>query len=292
MSQLQSSERTLESSSAQRIPGTLKARAPHFNFNDTIPRHWFAQSPVATHLANSLNLIFPMGERFFVRSVHHYMNQIDDPALLADIRGFMGQEGRHASEHQRFFDVLRAQGYEIDTFLKVYEALAYRFLEKIFGPKMRLSTTAACEHFTAMFAERALSEDFIKTEAHPILRDLLMWHAAEELEHKTVAFDVLQKVDSSYALRMAGLLMATTTLTGFWMAGTAMLLAQEEKGSGTKVLRHFAHGIQSGRIGRGNMLKAFIGYMRPGFHPNDIDNFHLAQGYLDQLAAKSAEARG
>lgn len=281
---------SLANTAVKREPGTLKARDPDLKFETTIPRHWLAKSPIATQLANSLNLLFPLGERFFVRSVRHYMNQIDDPKLLADIRGFMGQEGRHASEHQRFFEVLRAQGYDIDTFLKAYEALAYRFLERVFGPKMRLSTTAACEHFTAMFAERALREDFVRNEADPALRDLLLWHAAEEIEHKSVAFDVLQKVDSSYALRMAGLLLATATLTGFWMTGTAMLLMQEEKGSAPKMLQHFIHGVKNRRLGRGDMLKAFADYMRPGFHPNDNDNFYLAKGYLDHLAKNTASA--
>lgn len=269
---------------ASREPGTLHARNPGLTFDDKIPRHWLAKSPLASHLANSLNLLFPAGERFFVRSVRHYMHCIDDPKLLADVRGFMGQEGRHASEHQRFFEILRAQGYDIDTFLKIYEAIAYGFLERVFGPKIRLSTTVACEHFTAMFAERALTESFLKNEAHPALRALLMWHAAEEIEHKSVAFDVLARVDDSYALRMAGLVMATLTLTGFWMMGTAMLLAQEEKGSSVNVLKHFVHGVQSGRLGRGDMLKAFIAYLRPGFHPNDNDNFYLAKAYLDQVA--------
>lgn len=262
---------------------SIRARKVPLDFNDEIPRHWLANSPLATHLANSLNLLFPYGEKFFIRSVRAFQDRIADPKLLEDIRGFVAQEGRHAAEHQRFFDVLRNQGYSIDRFLSAYDAVGYRFLEQIFSPKVRLATTVACEHFTAMFAERALTQGFLQTQAHPVMRDLLLWHAAEEIEHKSVAFDVLRAVAPSYGLRMTGLVIATATLTGFWMAGTIALLAQEKDTSPVDLLRHIAAGVKGGRLGRGDMAKAFIAYMRPGFHPADNDNEHLAKSHLASI---------
>ena len=41
-------------------------------------------------------------ERFFVRSVRHYLDRIEDADERADVRGFFGQEGRHAAEHERY----------------------------------------------------------------------------------------------------------------------------------------------------------------------------------------------
>ena len=40
----------------------------------------------------------------------HFLDQIDYPALRAAIRGFFGQEGRHAHAHDRFNQILRAHG--------------------------------------------------------------------------------------------------------------------------------------------------------------------------------------
>ena len=45
----------------------------------------------------------------------------------------------------------------------------------------------------------------ISAAAHPVMRQLLEWHALEELEHKAVAFDVLRAVNPSYALRITGM---------------------------------------------------------------------------------------
>src|SRR5262245_47328566 len=190
-----------------------------------VPRHWMAGNPTATAVANGVNLLFPHGERFFVRSVKHFLDRIDDPVLRAQVKGFFGQEGRHARAHDRYNDVLRAQGYEVDRFLELYQAIS-SWLEARLPAKLNLAATAAAEHFTAILAEGAFTQQ-VFDEIDPTMRQLLAWHAAEEIEHKAVAFDVLQRIDPSYALRVAGLIYATITLTSFWVWGTAMLLRQD-----------------------------------------------------------------
>src|SRR4051812_8517469 len=85
---------------------------------DDVSRHWFAGNAVATHLVNAINLFFPDGERFFVRSVRRFEKDIRDPELRAQIRHFYAQEVRHANAHERWFDSLREQGYPIDGMVK------------------------------------------------------------------------------------------------------------------------------------------------------------------------------
>src|SRR5262245_56795324 len=88
-------------------------------------RHWLGNYALGTHIANALNLLFPMGERFFVRSVRHYMSEIEkDPALLERVRNFSAQEGHHAHAHVRFLEILREQGYDIDRFLALYKKIS------------------------------------------------------------------------------------------------------------------------------------------------------------------------
>src|SRR5262245_10651396 len=92
----------------------------------SVPRHWMDGNAVSTHIANGVNLLFPDGERYFVRAVKHYLDRIDDPELRAQVRGFFGQEGRHASTHDDVNDHLRAQGYDIDRFLAIHRRIAYQ----------------------------------------------------------------------------------------------------------------------------------------------------------------------
>ena len=57
-------------------PLPIRPRAAPVRFDAPIPAHWFGGIAVATHIVNGVNLLFPAGERFFVRSVRHYLDQI------------------------------------------------------------------------------------------------------------------------------------------------------------------------------------------------------------------------
>ena len=92
-------------------------RDPGIDVTD-VPRHWAGGSPVATAISNGINMLFPHGERFFVRSVYHFLDEIKDPELLAQVKAFSKQEGHHAHAHDELNAVIRDQGFEIDRFLE------------------------------------------------------------------------------------------------------------------------------------------------------------------------------
>jgi predicted metal-dependent hydrolase len=254
-----------------------KVRSPGLPFGEGVPRHWFGGNVVATHVVNGVNLLFPAGERFFVRSVHCYADRLTDERLRARVRAFSGQEGHHAREHERFFRVLEAEGYDVARFLALYERIAYGFIERVSPSLLRLATTAACEHFTAILAETALRKRLLD-RAHPTMRALLLWHAAEEIEHRDVAYDVLQTVAPSYALRVAGLALATACLGGFWALATATLLAQERGLSRARLGGDWriARAAQLRRL----FLRGIRQYLRRDFHPSQNDLEGLAADYL------------
>lgn len=263
--------------------GGITPRAPSIDFS-AVPRRWFGGLALPTHINNGVNLLFPMGERFFVRSVRHFEKVIaNDPALLADVRAFYKQEGHHAGTHERYFEAMEAQGFSIRPFLRIYKKIAYEGIERLTSAELNLAITAAAEHYTAIMAEGALRLRLLDL-AHPALRDLLMWHAAEEIEHKSVAFDVLKRVNPSYGLRMAGLTVATVTLGGFWVAATTMLMAQDDA-LRLESIRELKRAREKHGIARRSILgdvfwEGIKAYIRPDFHPTQMDNAQLAQDYL------------
>jgi uncharacterized protein len=258
----------------------IQPRTPDLGLDADIPRHWFGGNAMATHLVNGVNLLFPAGERFFVRSVRRYLDQIaDDPVLREQVKGFFGQEGRHAHAHERFFEVLSAQGYNVRSYLATYERIAYGFLEPLFGPEVRLSVTVALEHFTAILAENALRDRLLE-HAHPSLQKLLFWHAAEEIEHRAVAFDVLRRVNPSYALRIFGLALATIALLSFWAWAVIMLMRQERGMKSGRPLREVRQMREHGNVGRRVFLRGIRQYIRRDFHPSQNDSSALAEAYL------------
>ncbi len=248
---------------------------------DEVPRRWFYGSAFVTASANALNLVFPDGERFFVRSVKHYLPQITDPTLRARVRAFFGQEGSHGHEHERVFGLLESQGYEIEEWLEWYRRAAFQVLERWAPANLRLSATVALEHLTAALAEVVLTTEYFD-HAHPAMRDLMRWHAAEELEHKSVAFDVLQEVDPRYWVRVAGMVIGVGALIGFWNSGIKMLLAQEPGYTKADAKRERKVAADRGQDRR-PVFQAVLSYLRPGFHPDQHDTTKLFEDYLEKI---------
>lgn len=263
-------------------PPKIRVRRMDLDAPSSIARWWFDNNPVLTHSVNALNALFPAGERFFVRSVRRYAGQIDDAALLREIRAFSAQEVHHGRAHDQMNVVLELQGYEIQSFLDWYERVAFGWIEPMAPPVIRLSVTVALEHLTATMAQDALTDGFLD-HADPQVARLLRWHACEEIEHKAVAFDVLKKTDGRYVVRLAGMGIAVSLLLFFWTMGTRHLLKQERELTRARLAeeraRARAMGIQRSRFLRG----AFGAYLWPGFHPDDQDDRGLARDYLASI---------
>jgi predicted metal-dependent hydrolase len=275
----------------------IRPRTPQLNFAG-VRRYWCADSRVATHVWNGVNLLFPAGERFFVRSVRHYMNALP-PELAADVKGFFGQEGRHAQAHERIFQLLREQGYDVDAVIRPYERIAFQYLERIAPAALRLSITAAAEHFTALMAEDALTVPELLDAVDPQCRGLFLWHAVEELEHKAVAFDVLAAVAPSYPLRVTGMAIGALMLGVFWAYTTTELMKQDGMTlmDAKRELDGFARAPGGSRgpnvlpkVGPRIFVRGIGKYLRRDFHPNNKDHSELIKRALVRLTGEGVVA--
>ncbi len=275
---------------------TLKVRNVHFNF-DKVDKHWILGSSIATHFVNSMHIVFPEGEKFFVRSVRRFSKEVKDASLKKEINSFCGQEGVHAREHQRFWEVMEEHGLQpqwFANFLKVtafsgkysYENLSIRLLNRIqprLGDKFALSVTTALEHYTAIMAN-ALFHEPIATNDNiaPQMLELLHWHASEEIEHKAVCFDVLKEVDDSYILRVSGMGLATVLLWGYLGVGQIYFISKDKDKSIIKMPFEtylLFKTVVFGEIGK-NLSKHLLSYFKKDFHPNDIDDRHLIEQFF------------
>lgn len=243
-----------------------------------VPRHWFCGDRHLTRSADAMHLLFPAGERFFMRSVQHFGRQLEDPELKARVRGFVGQEAMHGREHREAFGLLERDGIEYQSFVDAFESTLMR-REAVASPLMNLSVTCALEHLTATLGAQSFSDPFIQ-RAHPTMRDLMLWHAAEEVEHKSVAFDVYRAMGGGYAMRIAGMVLAYVLFMAWWQRGIRHLLEQDG-GFRTTDMRALRRRMRAGGVNMvGDMRRAVVAYMRPSFHPDDDDNLHLATDYF------------
>lgn len=93
----------------------ITVRKLQFN-PQAIRRHYFANSPVMSHLLTALSSTFPIGEQFFVHSVRNVRDQVIDVQLQAQITAFIGQEAMHSKAHMEFNQAWRREDYNLDRF--------------------------------------------------------------------------------------------------------------------------------------------------------------------------------
>lgn len=253
-----------------------------------IPKHWLPGNEVVSSLLNAYTVLVPANEAFYIRTLNACQSRIADPALRTRCQAFIRQEAQHGVAHKRYWDNLDAQGYAYRGFERVVDRAIFRTMDR-WGPLwLRASLVSCVEHINAYLGYEFLSQAIL-ADADPRVRDLMEWHFAEEIEHRAVAFDLLQAVAPRYVVRLAGAL-TTTILFYLLMTGLAVaLLAQDRllwrRDTLRQAVAHFGAGHRMGR----RTLKHLWNYLRPGFHPAQLDGDALAAGVLGrQVAARPA----
>ena len=184
----------------------LAIRKFRFTFEQGVPPVWNPTQREWSHMVNGASLAMPYLEPFLNNTLREAQAHLDDPELIADVKGFIGQEAQHYTQHRRYNEMLKANGYpELaaveETFAADYRRLGKRSLA------WRLAYAAGFETMTTGITEWLLGDrDRLFRGANPTVTSLVLWHMVEETEHKTVAFDVFQAVSGSYPLRVLGLL--------------------------------------------------------------------------------------
>src|SRR5690606_20027506 len=145
---------------------------------------------ILSHLIMVLSSVFPDGEDFFVDSVRNYRGQITDPQLKKAVNGFIGQESMHGRIHRALNDRLDELGYPSRRVAN-HSKFFLKLFQRIGTKKQQLAVTAALEHFTATLAEELMGQPQSRAQfGDDTVRNILLWHALEEAEHKSVAIDV------------------------------------------------------------------------------------------------------
>jgi len=247
-------------------------------------------------MLNSLSSVFPIGERFFVRSVMHYAESLkDDPKLAAEVRAFTAQEVLHNREHERHIEMLVEQGYPGVLIRNRIIESVFRWFNKR-QPVTSLAATAALEHLTATLSRIVLTDDRVVHGMDPRMHSLWQWHALEETEHKSVAYDVLMRVSTSYWLRVYVLVVNTLGLTLGTIERTLYMLWKDGELFKFKTWRDgwralFAKGrpktSRRGYQPRGVMRDIapyYFAWYRRDFHPSQLDDTQIIAEYQQYFA--------
>lgn len=286
---------------------TIVPRRVSFDWEQT-PLHWIPDEPTATHVINVLHLLLPAGERWFVKVFKEGLPLVTDPVLLKDVKGFMGQEATHSVQHAHVLDHLAAQRLETAAFTRYVDFL----FEKLLGEnpplgapiptqewlRFRLSVVAAIEQFTAVLGNWVLhAEGLDHADADEVMLDLLRWHGAEEVEHRSVAFDMYQHCGgdglSRYARRIAGMTVTAPVMLYLWVWGTAYLMRRDPQLAGRLRYSLAEHNkaVRRGLLPTWREIGAAIPrYLRRSYHPSQEGSLRKAVEYLAESPAARAAA--
>ncbi len=262
----------------------IEPRDVHFEPGDHLKGYWCAQDAFRTDFANALSLSFPRGEKFFVDSVRRFNDQISDPKLKTEVQQFIQQESMHRREHERYNRALcDARGYD----KRDIESIYVKRIEQSTNlpPMVQLAITVCLEHFTALFAHGVLTDDRWLEGVDEDLARLWLWHALEETEHKSVAFDVYVAVGGSRRM-----LRTTMRLVLFRFFKNTFRTMRKMQKAGNRPMQPLAYWLRGLRFlfGRRGLLMRqkvlFKAFFSDEFHPWQHDNRALIDMTVNRLA--------
>ncbi len=244
-------------------------RKKKFDFNNS-PKYYY-KNALITHFFNALSATFPPGEDFFVRSVRHFRKN-NKSTLEKEISAFIGQEAWHSLAHE----TLNQYATQHNINLKDWETKIDYLLknaERVLTPKLCLAVTIALEHYTATMGNEILTNKYWINNFKEPYKELILWHSTEEVEHKSVAFDVyLREADdiNSYIIRC--LIMIISSII-FWIIISYMTLDIYIKDKTIKNKNtQFMFGIYELLRPNGfitNIMKDIPKYFKYTFHPSE-----------------------
>lgn len=165
-----------------------------FNFDSeqTQDPVWSRSSPEFAIFMNALGVDVPHFERFLVKVMRRYRDELNNPQLRKDVQAIIGQESHHAFNFTKWNAELGKKYPK----LKNIEAENQQYFDTVLNSKSKkfqIGFTAGYETFTFLGGLIILDRyQELMGDADPGIRAMWVWHQVEEVEHGAVAHDFYQ----------------------------------------------------------------------------------------------------
>ncbi|KND47176.1 MAG: FF domain protein [Parcubacteria bacterium C7867-004] len=236
----------------------------------SIREWWFKDNALLTFAFNTSSATVPEGERFIVRAVEEAKGLVSDPVLREQADILVHEELAHAKMHDAYNRYLDAQGFPATKHVQE-TAVLLTFFERIFTLRMRLVTCMIIEHFTATYSKQVLDIGVLEGEDTDERMDRVWsWHCIEEVEHRSTAVDLYRAIGGGYFLRV---LIGAFVSLAFLIAHARCLIDFLRAKNLLFTWHVWSNGVRY-LIGKRGVyylvLKYWLFYFKPGFHPNQI----------------------
>lgn len=239
-----------------------------------VERYYVANDPFKTHFTNAMSITFPEGERYFLRSVLAYKDEITDPKLQEEIKQFCAQEAQHSLVHVKLNETAKRFGYPMDKIESVIAKILRWRTEAAktsrFWKRYNLAATTCLEHFTAILAKQALTRpDIMFGGMDPRIRSLYQWHAVEEIEHRAVSYDVYKATGGNWLFLRVVMLIISFLFMFTSLRITWVLLRQDGEAFRWKTLKSaIGYLFVPPQAVLFRVLPDWLTFFVPGFHPS------------------------
>ena len=255
----------------------IVVREFNFDFPDDLDPKWAKDSVVRSHMFNGFSLTMPYLEPFIIKSSQKVLADIDDEQLRDDVRKFCGQEAKHYQCHRRVNELLKKNGYpelaEIEEQMKAsYKKLEQRSLET------QLAYNAGFETMTEGFTHWFINKRKRLFGGNcPWMSSFWVMHMVEEMEHKTVAFDLYMAYSGRYLPRAIGVLHGSLHVLGFGLLAMRQSLRKDGLWGRPGCLLEVARELGSLAWNVGpSLLRAML----PGHNPRRDPDHPWQQAYV------------
>jgi predicted metal-dependent hydrolase len=251
----------------------ITVRRVKFEFPDELDDVFPGVDHVAETYLAAFSLTMPALEPYLIRTMRTVLPRITDPALAEDVQRFSGQEAQHFQNHRRINEIIIGQvdpaaGTQLRAILDDLER-TYRRYTDTKSDRFNLMYAEGFEAMTCAMAlsmmRRAATGETTVGQAGTFgpWQQLWAWHAAEEIEHRTVAFGAYEHLAGSYPYRVLGSLRAQINFQGYIGRLQRVLLASQ----GQPAKRHLPPWLAAKGDGRRLYLRTF----RPGYDPAELE---------------------
>ncbi len=210
---------------------SITVRSMQFEFSDEMELVFIEHDPELSFLFLGTWMLLPYLEPYLMRTMRKAMTEhrgaLGDSSLVHDMRQFCSQEGQHYQQHAKANEIILSIMPEPSRQKMVVLLEEVEAQYKSFSTEQPLAWNLAyAEGFEAYTAAGARTQmelrvfDYMK---NPI-RDLMLWHIMEELEHRTVAFDAYEVLGRGYLYRLRNGIWAQKHFVGLGRELTAIML--------------------------------------------------------------------
>ncbi len=248
---------------------TVAVRRVRFEYPPDMPVVWTPSRPEFSCAANSVSMMMPTIEPYFVRSIRAAIDDLDGP-LRERTEAYIGQESQHHRHHRRFNQLLIERHRSIGRLDRLI-GRTYRWVERRGTRRFNIGFAAASEtmaYAAARWAANHRRELF--HGADDVASTLFLWHLAEEVEHKSVAHDLYwsrNRGPMARAVHAGATAVSLLSLMVFVAIGTTVMLWAARR------LHHPVAWLRLTRWGIGfafELLTNLALSMLPNHHPTDF----------------------